>query len=300
MNIVAEWASPDFHQTFGKEVEVLIGVIAYGMLFSRERRRTAEILLVVGLIHEALTANRNVPLLALIGTAVAARHIQSAIRYHLRLDHAAAEQSLLGNRPPATVALVLAICAAFFGMAQASAGIRSFGPSTGSALDRIGKTIVVYGSYPTAACAFIEREGFPSTMRMFNVYGDGGFLEWCMPDRPVFIDSRADVYFGKVLEDYRKISATRYSWRDLLDSYGVDLVVVSARERQTIQYLAAPDWALVYVDNANLTSDDESKANTLIFIKRQPQYGALIDRCRRDCATMTDVKRQYAAWASTR
>lgn len=306
MNIVAEWASPDFHQPFGRQVEILIVVLAYGMFFSRLKRGPSDILLILILIHEALNANRNVPLLAILGTVIAASHIQSALTAHLHALNSAGEtkgetpDSLIGERVPSTIAALIAVCAAFYGIAQASGMVRSFGPSTGSTLDRIGKTVVVYGTYPDHACAFIEKEQFPSTMRMFNIYGDGGFLTWRMPDRPVFIDSRADVYFGKTLEDYRKVSSLRYGWRDILAEYGVDMIVVSASERQALQYLPAPDWALVYLDYSSLDAGkpDDGQANTLILIKREPQYAGLIDRCRRDCPAYAGARRENPDWAS--
>jgi hypothetical protein len=169
-------------------------------------------------------------------------------------------------------------------------------------LSKIGRTIVVDGIYPEKACAFIKREQMPSTMHLFNIYDQGGFLIWRMPERPVFIDSRADVYFGGMLDEYRKIDNLNYGWRGLLAKYGIDLIVASDSERQVQQYLPASDWALVYADDGDLSKrlEDEGKTNTLIFIKRDPQYTELIAKCRRDCPAYGDVLKKYGQWASVR
>ena len=302
MSIVAEWASPDFHQEYGKQIELLIAAIVYGMFFTRLRREPADALLLLVLVHEALSANRNGPLLAILGVTVAAKHIHSAINWHLFRADTAPATSLAGSTPPGTIALVLAAAFVLFGFANASRSVRAFGGSTGSTLHRIGQTIVVYWTYPEAACDFIRREQFPSTMHMFNSYDDGGFLAWRMPERPVFIDSRADVYFGHVLEDYRKVNSLKYGWDAILTRYGADMIVVSVSNRQVRQYLSSTDWALVYVDDADLSTnkEDEGKRNTAIFVKRQAIYGELIERCRRDCPAYPNVARNYTQWASVK
>jgi hypothetical protein len=303
MNLVAEWASPDFHQAYGKQLELLLIVIGYGMFFSRLRKSLPESILLIVLIHEALLANRNVPLLALLGTIIVAPHVRSALVRHIGRNGDIDNVHIFGAAPPSSIALVASIAVVFFGVAQASSMVRSFGPSTGSPLEKIGRTVVVYGTYPENACTFIKHEQFPTSMRMYNIYGDGGFLIWRVPEHPVFIDSRADVYFGSLLEDYHKLNSLRFGWRDILAAHGVDMIVASTSERQVQQFLPAPDWALVYVDDGDLTKDATGggKRNTAIFIKREPQYAGLIAKCRKDCAAFNDGSlRKYADFASLR
>src|SRR6185437_15362576 len=119
----------------------------------------------------------------------------------------------------------------------------------------------------------------------YNIYGDGGYLIWRLPEHPVFIDGRADIYFGPLLTQYNKLNSLTYDWRSILDQHGADFIVAAASERQSQQFLAASDWALVYADDPDLAReryDYGHRTNTLIFIKRMPAYSALIDRCRRD------------------
>lgn len=302
LNLLAEWASPNFHEAYGKQVEVILAVLVYAMFSTRLRRDPAESILLIGLVYEALAANRNVPLLALIGTVLVARHLQSALAGHLFNADVAGETSVIGARPPGSILFVMSIAVVLYGFKQASDSVRAFGPSTGSTLSKIGRTIMVEGIYPDKACAFIEREQLPPSIHVFNIYDQGGFLIWRMPERPVFIDSRADVYFGGMLDEYRKVDNLNYGWRGLLAKYGIDLIIASDSERQVQQYLPASDWALVYADDGDLSKrlEDEGKTNTLIFIKRDPQYTELIAKCRRDCPAYGDVLKKYGQWASVR
>ena len=68
------------------------------------------------------------------------------------------------------------------------------------------------------------------------------------------------------------------------------------------QYLPAPDWALVYADDGDLSvkREDEGKTDTLIFVRRSPEFADLIARCRRDCPAWADVVKRYGEWASVK
>jgi hypothetical protein len=144
------------------------------------------------------------------------------------------------------ISVVLAIAVAAGSAASAVSAVRDSGPKTGSVLSRVGLTTVPYGWYPFRACDFIEHERFPSTMHMYNIYGDGGFLIWRIPDHPVYIDGRADIYFGKILDQIGRMRALPFNWRQELDPR-IDMIVSSAGEPQSKLFLSAPDWALVYV-----------------------------------------------------
>jgi hypothetical protein len=57
---------------------------------------------------------------------------------------------------------------------------------------------------------------------LLNEYDWGGYLIFNLPQRPVFIDGRYVPYLGGVLDDYRALVSLRPGWRDLLDKYRVN------------------------------------------------------------------------------
>jgi hypothetical protein len=57
---------------------------------------------------------------------------------------------------------------------------------------------------------------------LLNEYDWGGYLIFNLPERPVFIDGRYVPYLGGVLDDYRALVGLRPGWRDLLDKYKVN------------------------------------------------------------------------------
>lgn len=283
MNIVTEWKSVDFRGSFGHQLEIFLAVAAYALIFTRRKLDPVEIIFLVVLVHEAITANRNVPILALIGSLLLAEHLQSALERHLGSSESAAP---FGPSPTAVMAVLAGAAFCFYCLSQAWVNLRDLAPKTGPMLERIGEATVALGYYPRHACDFIEREKIPASMHLYNIYGEGGYIIWRLPDHPVFIDGRADVYFGPVLDDADRLRRCSYRWEDILDSHHVDWIITGAADHESRDYLGSPEWALVYADRPDLSKeymDFERMENSLIFVRRDPRFQSLIAKCRRDC-----------------
>lgn len=309
MNNVAEWASPNYHNTFGKLFEGYVLLLLAGLFLTRLRHDPVELIVCAVFLHEALTESRNVPLLALTATVLMARHLQSALVRILNGDRLPIEDglprlpadSLFGSSPSMiiTAAMFAAIC--FAGLMRVETTIKNSAPQTGPTLDRIALASISYGDHPSRAAAFIERENIPATIRMYNSYDEGGFLIWRMPEHPVFVDSRADVYFGPTFDEVRDVTIGVIGWRTLMDKNGVDMIFSPVSDPQSRGYLEAPDWALVYVDHPDIDKPRSGydTNNTFIFIRRVPQYTGLIARCRRDCPALARMN-GYSGYLSLR
>ncbi|MGO8671126.1 MAG: hypothetical protein ACLQVD_07160 [Capsulimonadaceae bacterium] len=309
LNLVHEWTSPNYHEPWGQIFEAMLAVVLFGVFGTRLRHNATELLVLCLLTHEALTALRNIPLFALLGTILIARHVESAI---LRVTGAESTppRSPFGASPPLPVLLGVCVILCVAAVARFDAILHDLTPVSGTAgmdeptepglVERIGEAAIDYHSFPARACAFIEHEPIPREMHFYNNYGDGGFLIWKMQDHPVYVDSRADVYFGSLLGNVSRMTGSPYDWRTIMDRAGIDLIMVSAAEPQARLYLSAPDWALVYADSPNLDNADYYYRNDeLIFIRRTPANQGLIDRCRHDCPLFAGGRlrayREYSA-----
>ena len=300
MNNVSEWASPDFHEMPGKMLECFLLIIGAGFIFSRQRRETVDLLLLLALIYATLGAYRNMPLLALGGTLLGARHVQSALESVLnRLGGTSLRSPSLFGKTPSPVMLGVTGCA--FALIPFMRAQHLFTrPDAGNtfSLDQVAATSVGLNQFPEAACRFMQVESFPTTLRLYNDYDIGGFLIWRLPEYPVFIDGRADVYFGSLLDDFVLLKKQPYDWHQILGRYHPGIALFSTQSSQAHLFLSASDWALVYADSREL--DEKGAPNFLIFVKRTPESSVLIARSRRACAAWSalqksDLSRQYAA-----
>jgi hypothetical protein len=84
---------------------------------------------------------------------------------------------------------------------------------------------------------------------MFNSYNWGGYLMFALPDYPVFVDGRTDLYGDTFLtDDYLKPATGDPSWRDVFQRYGINMVVVEKDSGLARALRNEPGWKLDYED----------------------------------------------------
>lgn len=89
--------------------------------------------------------------------------------------------------------------------------------------------------------------------RMLNAFDYGGYLIWALPEQPVFLDGRADVFdWSGVLEEFSNWATLQSPPNELLDKYNVDFCLL---ERSSLIAHVLPlvhGWKQVYSDNASV------------------------------------------------
>jgi hypothetical protein len=71
-------------------------------------------------------------------------------------------------------------------------------------------------------------------------------FEFALPDRPVFVDSRIELYPRPVWEDYLAVETGRADWNAVLDRWDVDVFVAEADWDVVPFVLKDPAWRLVF------------------------------------------------------
>jgi hypothetical protein len=85
--------------------------------------------------------------------------------------------------------------------------------------------------------------------RLFNPQPWGSWFEWSMPDLPVAIDSRIELFPVETWEAYEDVVAGSEGWQARLDAWGVTLVVAAGDEGDAFgARLEAAGWRPVYDD----------------------------------------------------
>ena len=82
---------------------------------------------------------------------------------------------------------------------------------------------------------------------MFNSYNWGGYLMFAVPEYPVFIDGRTDLY-TEFFRDWLVTATGDEGWRDLLTEYDIHLVVVENGSGLDTNLREEPGWQLDYED----------------------------------------------------
>ncbi|MEO7716667.1 MAG: hypothetical protein ABIY70_10715 [Capsulimonas sp.] len=273
MSNVTEWNSVAVLPFAQLQPLIFLSAIVFGALAFSRRRSFSDALVVTCLFVESLLHARNIALFGVAGMILAAPHLESCVR-DLR-----GRVRLASN--PLSITLLMSfgalIYAATVGLVAAASLGKAIGPK-GYTPAGIGEAAGRVPSYPETACAFMDREKFPSGLRMLNNFEIGGYLMWRRPSQPVFVDGRLDVYVGQTF-DNMLILARRggdAEWTRVVQSYDFDCVVTTSLKQAT-PFLKDPNWALVYLDPKR-----PHHTRCRILLRRRPQFAALIARCLKD------------------
>jgi hypothetical protein len=110
--------------------------------------------------------------------------------------------------------------------------------------DRIHEQIA--REYPVDAAHYLRENGIQG--RLFNDYDWGGFLIWALPDHPVSIDGRANLYGDEHIVRTLDTWDARPSWSSDPDLSAAQLIVASSRAPLTAVLRLYPKYRTIYED----------------------------------------------------
>ena len=284
MSSVTEW-KPITVLPFGQMQPFLLILTVSALAFSLSRRSAGDIFPVCALTLEAILHARNIALFAIGAIVISAPYLQDIIE-RLR-------GRVVSTSPPLLISGMLAfftvLCVSTLGMVTAATLRRTAGP-LGYNPERIAEAVARVPSYPADAVAFMDREAFPSNLRLLNNFEIGGYLMWTIPREPVFVDGRLDVYTGRTFDDNLILAGQSGTarWNTLVARYDFDCVITNVK-RQGEAFEKDPHFALVYRDPLR-----PHHKRCRIFLARKPQFAALISRCLHDRPGDSDTPKGMA------
>jgi hypothetical protein len=231
-NFIQEWNSPNFHerQTW-PFVALLLGVLgAVGA--SRKRLDWTDFVLVSGTAFMGLLAGRNIAVFAVAATPVLTHHLDSLLE-----ERGWVLKPLQKTTRRMARLNVLLVIVALFAAATKTLVV----------LDDETVSQAIEDYLPVEAVEFIEREQPPPPI--FNSYNWGGYILFALPDYPVFVDGRTDLYGDDFLTNrYFQTAIGATGWRETLDEYGINTVVVEAGSGLARNLREEVGWLLDYED----------------------------------------------------
>jgi hypothetical protein len=243
VQLIPEWASPDFHQLLQQSMLWLLLAAVASIGLAGRMMDGADLITLIGFTYLALLARRSFGVSAIVILPVLLRSISVALttwperapwtrRWLASAPKQAAPGRFLALKKAVNLSLVSLLM-----------------------LAALGKLYIV--SYP-ALVNYYEAQSFPSQatawladhapgVRIFNEYNWGGYLLWKLEKNRLFVDGRADLYGDALLEEWSATSQASPGWQDTLTRYQVDLVML-APDRPLLKAVDAAGWKLVYQD----------------------------------------------------
>lgn len=104
---------------------------------------------------------------------------------------------------------------------------------------------------PVKAVQYIQTH--PPAGNMLNSYVYGGYLIWALPEHPVFIDGRSDLFeWAGVLREYGEWSLIQDDPTKLLDKYNIGFCLIERNAPMTHVFPLLKGWKQIYSDDKSV------------------------------------------------
>ncbi len=231
---IQEWQSPPFHSISFQPFAWLIFLTLGAVGISQRRISIVDFVLVTLFAYLGLLAGRNVALFSIMAPMVITRHASPLFDawMHKRGTREAGEISSKVAKAFNTV--ILAVLLVVVGV---KAGMAYPEQTNQQSLRKV---------VPIDAVEFLKREHPPG--RIFNSYNWGGYLLWALPEYPVFVDGRTDLYNDEIVSKWLQVVRAENGWQDVLDAYQVHLVLIERLSTLERVLSRESGWQLIYED----------------------------------------------------
>lgn len=247
ISTIQEWMSPNFHNLEMQPFLWIILLLITGYSLSCNRQSFRDIFKVVGFVYLAFVSQRNIPIAVIVMTPLIIEKF-SNIFFNNQLI-----ETISIKEPPKTKflfpfrwifnSLIISVLLVF-SFLRINIQLDS---------NLIEKT------YPTNALIAIN-DIFP-TGNMFNSYDWGGYLIWNIPNHPVFIDGRADLYGEEIINDWWTVVNGTDKALEVLDEYKITLVILEP-DWPVIDLLKTNNWEVIYQDEISIVMKKITRTST--------------------------------------
>lgn len=264
-SLILEWHSPDFHdwsvRIFGV---MLLSLVALIVANRSIRLRDAALVLVT--IALSLQSVRHIALFVAAATPVWISQADMLVR---RLHRRPRRRAAL---PPAGIRLVswLALCAAVLTVYLGSRLVPAM---------RTREDSLFYAQdFPVCAARWLAADPLP--LRIFNQYGEGGYLAYRLSahgDR-VYVFGDAALMGDPLLYDYAAVESATPRWDRILRDAGTDIILFDTNTPLSNLVAHAADWVQVYADPHNVAFAPRDRVAAL-QLAPQPSFSTAGDTC---------------------
>ena len=263
-SLILEWHSPDFHdwsvRFFGLMLLSLIGLVIVNRSL-----RLRDAALVLATVALSLQSVRNIALFVAAATPVWITQADMVLR---RLRRPRRPAPL----PPAGMRVIswLLLCGAVLGVYLGSRLLPAMRTREG--------TLFYAQDFPVCAARWLSADARP--LRIFNQYGEGGYLAYRLfgqGDR-VYVFGDAALMGDALLYSYGDVESVTPRWDAILRDAGTDIVLFDTKTPLSNVMAHATDWVQVYSDPHNVAFAPRDRVADL-GLPPQPAYTTPGDAC---------------------
>jgi hypothetical protein len=235
---IQEWQTPEFHSISMQPFAWLM-ILTFGAVgASRKNIAFIDFALVGLFFYMGLLAGRNVALFSIVAPMVLTRHAALAlddVKNSLGIHTA---PRLPGKRNAYVNVLILILL-----VATVVLKVSSIYPEKAN-------EAAFRGSLPVGAVEFLNE--YQPEGRLFNSYNWGGYLLLELPQYPVFVDGRTDLYNDELITKWLTVVSGDVGWQSILEEYAINLILIEPESILNRTLPLDPDWASIYQDSISI------------------------------------------------
>jgi len=245
--VTTEFASPNFHTVGMNGFLLLLLLLAVSLIVMRPRMTATDVLVVGGWGCFALFSARNVPIFALVVTPILAQWFADFTwagqdsPWLRQYRERTATAPTAAHRTDAAVILMAIIIALLIAAKPALAG----GPA-------IVVTDYPPDRYPVDALDYVSTRPDAVHGEMFNYFLWGGYIEFALPQRKPFIDSRNYSYGIDLFHEFRTADEAKPGWEAVFAKYHVGWTILPVQHPLNQILELSPQWTLVFSNHLTL------------------------------------------------
>jgi hypothetical protein len=271
-SLIGEWHSPDFHAGLYRPFLLLWLLLLIALASSRSRPKGRVIVPLVLVSFASLDAVRHIPIFVLLAIPVIGAALPAVSHVSKSARRGASMSSRIQPFFNGTVVILIAVFALLKWVNLAH-----------------NQDAREAQQFPQKAVAFLRASNHPQSQsqsqfriqRLFVYYDWGGYAIWKLyPEYRVFADGRADLYsadlYGNDLhsndllrQSIRTVLELRAGWRDVLDRWNVEVVLVPPSCALAQALLLDANWHAEFSD---------SKAIVLLRTHPAVENSSIFDR----------------------
>ncbi len=224
---IQEWLSPDFHRSDFHPMLWLIFLLIFSLNFSERRMSWAEIFKIIGFTYLTFVSQRNIAPFSILIAPVLALTAHSALqKFGIQALTRKPARNQTGNILNAILIITL------FGISLLR-------------LDGLSTTALAEKEYPGNAVAWLKNQKIDGLL--FNSYNWGGYLAWKLPEKPVYIDGRADLYGDEIVTEWHSIVSGASQGMNALQKRNIQIILLEPTW-PIVPLLPAQGWREAYRD----------------------------------------------------
>jgi hypothetical protein len=238
-SFIGEWQPARLTAPSGQLLALFVVVGVLPALLQVERRgRWSDALILVGLVYMAVTAIRFLLVAGPLGAAAACVLVSPWVASSSVSGGLKGPMDRLSRVPTGARGTINAILMVALVLAGVMVAWTRIGPD--------GQERSIGDVLPTEAVEWLDANDAGD--RVFNRYEWGGYLGLHRPDRPIFIDGRADVYGDEVIREYIEVISVNVDPAAFFERHGIDHVLHPPDSTLGDWLDGRDDWRRAYED----------------------------------------------------